>query len=64
MKRNKSILEMTQEHFMIKTKTEQIIKNIKIGTIVVGSVYAFGIACRILNFSMRHFKNLKNTLRN
>lgn len=63
MKKQKSIIEMSQERLMDSILDGKILKVLKTTAIVVGGVYAFGFGCKILNFSTKHFLALKNTIK-
>lgn len=61
MKRKKFLVKDSHEIIdrVLKSKT---IKVIKVTIIIVGGLYAFGLGCKILNFSMKNYLQLKNTL--
>ena len=63
MKKHKSIIEISQEHLMNSIVEGKFLKILKTTTIIVGGVYAFGFGCKILNFSLKHFLALKNTIK-
>lgn len=62
MKKRKSLIESSRDDLMNSIMESRLMKIIKTTAFIVGGVYAFGVGCKILNFSMKNFSELKKTL--
>ena len=63
MKSNKNIVEESKNELLDAIKNSRLVKGAKITIIIVAGIYAFGLGCKIINFSTRHFLTLKNTIK-
>lgn len=61
MKKRKNLIR--DSHDIIDSiLNSRVFKIAKVTVIVVGGLYAFGLGCKILNFSMINYMELKKTL--
>ena len=63
MKTTKNFREEFRMDLFETIKNSRILKGLKIVIIIAGGIYVLGFGCKILNFSLKHYSDLKSTIK-